>query len=75
MDMIGTAGALGWADSTYSGSQVSSNTVDSTMDSTPSSGEEGGVPLRRYGLLLGRWEDALDPDDACLPRVTQSRAC
>ncbi|CAM9226548.1 unnamed protein product [Scytosiphon promiscuus] len=47
MDLIGAAGALGWADATYSGSQVSSNTVDSTMGSTPSSGEEGGAPLRR----------------------------
>ncbi|CAN0072359.1 unnamed protein product, partial [Ectocarpus sp. 4 AP-2014] len=39
MDVIGSAGALGWADSC--------NTIDSTMDSTPSSGEEGGVPLTR----------------------------
>ncbi|CAM9639576.1 unnamed protein product, partial [Ectocarpus sp. 12 AP-2014] len=39
MDVIGTAGTLGWADSC--------NTIDSTMDSTPSSGEEGVVPLTR----------------------------
>lgn len=51
MDIIGVAGPLGWADSTYSGSHVRSTTIDSSMDSTPSSGEEG-APLRRYVLLL-----------------------
>ncbi|CBJ30826.1 calcium-dependent protein kinase [Ectocarpus siliculosus] len=39
MDVMGPAGTLGWADSC--------NTMDSTMDTTPSSGEEGGVPLTR----------------------------
>lgn len=69
MHLMGAAGALGWAESTYSGSQVSSNTIDSSMDTTSSSGEEGGAPLRRYSSSTAAVALAwVGPDDTLFAR-------